>query len=161
MADYGRAIELDPEAAVNFCSRGDFRVSIGDYSGAASDYLRAQELDPGYSAPYISYAWLLATCADAQIRDSAKALQYAKIGLDLNPKREDAWAAYAAALAAAGRFDEAVEWQQRYATSKVLSELGRIQAQSVLALYKLRTPPIQAPPPVKKLIPAAQPPADQ
>src|SRR5205823_2810407 len=127
---------------------------------AASDYLRAQELDPKYSAPYISYAWLLATCADAQIRDAAKALQYAKIGLDLNPKREDGWIVYAAALAAAGRFDEAVEWQQRYASSKVLSETARIQAQSVLALYKLHTPPIQ-PPPVKKLIPAAQPPVDQ
>jgi tetratricopeptide (TPR) repeat protein len=160
MADYNRAIALAPGIPSNFCARGGLRVFTGDYTGAVSDYLRAQELDPKYSATYVRYAWLLATCADAQIRDPAKAVQYAKIGLDLNPKNEDAWAAYGAALAAAGRFDEAAEWQQRYASSKVHSEVSRIQAESTLALYKSHHAPLQPPPPVKKLAPAAQPSAD-
>ena len=160
MGDYNRAIELDSEKPVTFCERGDLRASLGDHSGAASDYLRAQKLDPKYSAPYISYAWLLATCPYDQVRDPAKALDYAKIGLDLNPKREEAWATYAAALAAVGRFDEAVEWQQRYATSKVLSEKARLQEAARLALYKSHQALVQSALPVKNPTPAAQPSAD-
>jgi tetratricopeptide (TPR) repeat protein len=135
MADYNRAIELDPEKPRHFCERGDLRTFLGDYTGAASDYIRAQKLDSNYSPPYLSYAWLLATCDDPQILDPARAVEYAKIALDLDPEREDAWAAYAAALAAAHRFDEAVKWQQRYVNWKGLSQAHRMQEASRLALY--------------------------
>jgi len=146
MADYDLAIELEPSVAVNFCCRGDLHAALGEYDAAAADYVRAQELDPSYSAPYISYAWMLATCYDPKIRNSEKAIEYAKIGFDLNPKREDAWPAYAAALAAAGRFDEAAKWQQKFAESKVLSEQARVEAQSRVALYKSHQPLVQPAP---------------
>lgn len=156
MADFNRAIELDPEKPVTFCERGDLRTLLGDYAGAASDYIRAHKLDANYSPPYISYAWLLATCDDPQTRDPVRAVEYAKTGLDLDPERQDAWAAYAAALAAAGRFDEAGEWQKRYANWKALSEAHRKQEASRLALYESHVALVLHPL-VKKPTPVAQP----
>jgi tetratricopeptide (TPR) repeat protein len=146
IADYDRAVELDPTVAVNFCCRGDLHAALGDYDAAAADYLRAQKLDPQYPAPYISYGWMLATCHEENVRNPTKAIEYAKIGLDLNPDREDAWPAYAAALAAAGKFDEAAEWQQKFADAKVLSEQARVEAQSRVALYKSHQPLVQPKP---------------
>ena len=165
MADYDRAVELDPNAPVNFCSRGDLHAVLGHYDAAAADYVKAQELDPQYSAPYISYAWMLATCYDPKIRNPEKAVEFAKIGYDLNPKREDAWPAYAAALAAAGKFEEAAEWQQKFADSKVLSEQARVDAQSRVALYKSHQPLVQPAPPAEDapktpVKPSASPTAD-
>ena len=149
MVEYDRAVELDPKAAVNFCSRGDLRAELGDYTGAVSDYQTSQQLDSRYAASYISCAWLLATCPDAQLRDGALAVEYAKIGLDLNPKREDGWKSYAAALAAVGKFEEAAKWQQRFADFRGLSEIARVQAQGMVALYKSHQPYI-APYPTKR-----------
>jgi predicted Zn-dependent protease len=74
-------------------------------------------------------------------------LEYAKTALALNPKREDTWGAYAAALAAVGRFDEAVECQQRYAASKVLNERYWVEAESMVSLYKSHQPYIAPYPP--------------
>ena len=76
MTDYDRAVELDPEVAVNFCCRGDLRARVGDYAGAAADYLQSQKIDPVLSAPYISYAWLLASCPDNKIQNPAAAVEY-------------------------------------------------------------------------------------
>ena len=158
MADFNRAVELDPTHAIVFCERGDLKNGLGDYEGATADYLKAQELDPKYPAPYISYAWMLATCADPSVRDPDMAAEYAKIGMDLNPRSEDAWAVYAAALAAAGKFDEAAEWQQRVADSRALSEHQRLEAQSMVGLYKSHNPLTQPGPdrPNTKTATAAQ-----
>jgi hypothetical protein len=86
---------------------------------------------------------MLATCYDAKIRNPAKAIEYAKIGLDLNPNREDAWGVYGIALAAGGRFDEAIEWEQRVADSKGMTESERTQAQFLVGLFKSHQPLVQ------------------
>jgi len=157
LADYDRAIELNPEAAIVFSARGDVNVEVGDCTAAAADYQQAMELDAKLPSAHFGYAFMLATCYDSKVRDPAKAIASAEKALELNPKNEGAWPAYAAALASAGRFDEAVEWQQRYASSKVLSEQERVEAQSRVELYRSHQPFIQRVPTGRQLRRSATP----
>ena len=46
LADYSRAIELDPEEAWVIASRGETYRAMGRYDQALADYDRAIELDP-------------------------------------------------------------------------------------------------------------------
>jgi tetratricopeptide (TPR) repeat protein len=48
LADYTRAIELDPSDAEFFGSRGQAYQAIGRYDEALADFNRAIELDPNY-----------------------------------------------------------------------------------------------------------------
>ena len=46
IADYSRAIELDPDDAAAYYNRGNAKSELDDYHGAIADYSRAIELDP-------------------------------------------------------------------------------------------------------------------
>ena len=52
IADYTRAIELDPKYASAYHNRGIAKSDKGDLDGAIADYSGAIELDPKFSAPY-------------------------------------------------------------------------------------------------------------
>jgi len=136
LADYDRAIELDPNKAINFVSRAEVRISLGKYAAALKDFERAQKLEPELPATYDAFSRLLATCPDRELRDGKRALEYAKIAMELNPNREEQWETYATASAAVGDFEQAIEWQQRFAYFKGLSEAQRSEAERRLALYK-------------------------
>jgi tetratricopeptide (TPR) repeat protein len=146
LADYDRAVELNPDRAIVLCGRGDLFAMVGDFDSAKADCLKAMDLDPKLSDPYIVYATMLATSYDPKIRDPQKAIENAQTALKLNPKNEDAWDTYAAALASAGKFEEAVEWEQRFASSKVLRNQQRVDAESRLALYRSHQPLIRPAP---------------
>jgi len=49
LADYSRAIELDPKYAPAYYNRGIAKNAKGDLDGAIADYNRAVELDPKLS----------------------------------------------------------------------------------------------------------------
>ena len=52
IADYDKAIELDPEYAAAFSNRGDAKSNLGDYAGAIADFDKAIELDPKDATAY-------------------------------------------------------------------------------------------------------------
>jgi lipoprotein NlpI len=52
IADYNRALELDPKFAAAYNNRGIAKVRKDDFDGAIADYSRALELDPKFAAAY-------------------------------------------------------------------------------------------------------------
>src|SRR5262245_25906474 len=52
IADYSRAIELDPAGADAYCDRGLAYASTGAYERATSDLTKALELRPGWIHAY-------------------------------------------------------------------------------------------------------------
>ncbi len=77
VADYSRAIELDPNHAYAFGERGSIYGDRGEYDRAISDLTRAIELDPGQSASYQSrgVAYLKTRKLDLARADLQKALE--------------------------------------------------------------------------------------
>ena len=52
IADYTKAIELDPNDAIAYNNRGLSKDNLKDYYGAIADYTKAIELDPNAANAY-------------------------------------------------------------------------------------------------------------
>jgi serine/threonine protein kinase/Tfp pilus assembly protein PilF len=52
LADYGRAIEMDPTLAPAYSNRGNTYAALQQYQAALHDFSRAIELDPTYAPAY-------------------------------------------------------------------------------------------------------------
>src|SRR5215468_2684176 len=52
MADYNKAIELNPKSATAYNNRGAIRSTKGDLNGALGDFNQAIRLNPNYALPY-------------------------------------------------------------------------------------------------------------
>ena len=95
-------------------NRGYNRHQLGEFAGALEDYQQAIELAPKYALALQNRAWLLATASDETFRDSAAAVASAKRACELtNYESIGDLSSLAAALAADGKFDEAVGWQEK------------------------------------------------
>jgi tetratricopeptide (TPR) repeat protein len=83
LADFNRAIKLNPEFAAAFGYRGRVRGTKGDPGGALADYDRAIELDPKEPEHYLSRAWFWEAKDDFDhaIADLDRAIE-------LDPKKE-------------------------------------------------------------------------
>ena len=115
LADYDRSIQLDPSYVVPWHLRGVTWQAQKEYAKALADYERAVQLAgnaPYASTYYTALALLRAGCPDAKIRDGDKALEAARKAHALAQGPAE-MAALAAAHAELGRFDEAVEWQEK------------------------------------------------
>src|SRR3972149_413920 len=111
--DLDRAIELAPEDPDAYTHRGNVRAELRDFDRAIDDLQQALSLDEEFSDAYRSLAWLLATCPDPRFRDPQQALVAAQRAAQLAPPGDPfVYEALAAAHANAGRFDEAVRFQQ-------------------------------------------------
>ena len=51
IADYDKAIELDPNFAAAYTNRGTAKAQLKQYSEAIADYDKAIELDPNLQQP--------------------------------------------------------------------------------------------------------------
>jgi spermidine synthase len=84
-------------------------AALGDYPRALDAHRRAVELAPKEPKPANNFAWILATCPTASLRDPAEAVRLAERACAqsnfLDPSLIDT---LAAAYAAAGRYDDAV-----------------------------------------------------
>ncbi|MEN0111514.1 MAG: tetratricopeptide repeat protein [Planctomycetota bacterium] len=104
---------LAPGDAAVATARGDLLSDLGRYAQARDAYGRAIVLDPQASTAYRNLAWLLATCPQPEHRDGVAALANAERAEQLLGGADDLTLdTRAAALAAAGRFDEAVAAQR-------------------------------------------------
>jgi tetratricopeptide (TPR) repeat protein len=140
IADYDQAIALDPSYTKTYHRRGNAKQAKGDFEGAIADYTKTIELDPNFSSAYCDLAWLLATCPEDNIRNGAKAVEYATKACEL---REWKNARYLDTLAAAdaevGNFEEAVKWENR-CLAFTLAKDDADQARLHLSLYMQKKP---------------------
>ena len=88
------------------------RFGTGQFSAASEALETALERFPGDVAVRHLLARLLATSPDAAVRDGERAVELARSVVDEQPAL-DHLETLAMALAEAGRFEEAVSWQQR------------------------------------------------
>lgn len=110
VADEQRSIR-DSEA---LAGRALSYMNLGQDTEAVADLNRAVELNPAQFQALNNLAWLLATSPDASIRDGSRAVDLARRACELSNWTEiSAISTYAASLAEAGDFDQAVEWQRR------------------------------------------------
>ena len=52
IADYTKALEIDPDFADAYYNRGNAKKKLGDYKGAIADYNKALEIGPDFAAAY-------------------------------------------------------------------------------------------------------------
>ena len=52
IADYTKAIEINPKKDSAYFNRGNAKTALKDYFGAISDYTKAIELDPNMKSAY-------------------------------------------------------------------------------------------------------------
>ena len=86
MADYTKAIEINPEYAPVYYFRGSAKDDLGDYQGAIDDYTKAIEIDPEFASAYNNRGIVRERVSDLEgtCRDWRKAV-------DLGDERPTEW----------------------------------------------------------------------
>ena len=112
MADYAKAIDVNPTWGMLFTNRGLTWQRLGEYQKALDDFNRSIDVEPGYGQAYQAKAWLLATCPDPKFLNGAEALGMAKqaVFIDHDQSTLDT---LAAAMARAGDFVQAAAVQRQ------------------------------------------------
>jgi tetratricopeptide (TPR) repeat protein len=141
IADYNKAIELNPNDADAYDNRGKARKGKGDAQGAIADYTKAISLDEKNAPAYNSLAWLLATTPKQGIRDGKLAVEYARKACELTKWQEPNYLdTLAAAYAEAGDFQYAVEWEKEALEFLDFAKETREEAHQRLELYSKGQP---------------------
>jgi tetratricopeptide (TPR) repeat protein len=113
LAHFREALRLDPSNAEAHYNVGSVFHWRGDGSEAMSQFRQAVRLKPDWVPAVISLAWLLATAPDEGLRNGAEAVILAQRAVDLTGRKDPgALDVLAAAFAAAGQFDRAIETSQ-------------------------------------------------
>ena len=107
-AAYTTALEIDSEFAEAAANRAFIRKRLGLFADAIADYEQALTLDGDSAAIHNDFAWCLATCPEAEFRDPERALMLARKATTDDPENADFLDTLAAAQAAKGDFDNAV-----------------------------------------------------
>ena len=143
VAQFRQAMALKPDFAEPYFNLGDALYLQGKAPEALAAWRTALRIDPEYVAALNETAWVLATSANASLRDGAQAVALAERAARLAGGQQPAILdTLAAAYAEAGRFPEAVQ-----IASQTL-ELARKQGdrrlgealEARLALYRAGTP---------------------
>jgi tetratricopeptide (TPR) repeat protein len=133
--DLDQAIQIDPKHAGAHSLRGFVYHEIKkDYEKAVKDYQAALQADPKAPNANNNLAWLMATCPDAKFRDGKKALEYATKACELTEMKNSYFLdTLAAANAEAGKFEEAIKWEQK------ALEIGGLGKEETGAKERLKT----------------------
>ncbi len=128
-----------PQDARTYARRGNQLSSEGETQKALSDFEQAIQMQPDLVLALNGAAWILATDADAKIRDGKKAVEYATRACEVtNWQDPDYFDTLAAAYAEAGQFENAVKWQTKAVAA--VPEEQRDDFQSRLDLYQSDKP---------------------
>jgi tetratricopeptide (TPR) repeat protein len=110
IADFSKAIEVFPQYSGAYLNRGTVHYAKRDYEAALKDYASAQQFDPNNVRAFNDAAWLLATCPVETMRNPKLAVQLAEQADAMSDLPVGNFLdTLAAAYAADGRFDDAVE----------------------------------------------------
>src|SRR5439155_17525669 len=88
-------------------TRGDAHAALGQWDKAVADYAKAIELNPAASA-LNNLAWLLATCAEATLRNPKRAVELAREAVALAPQAGYIWNTLGVAHYRAGEWNAAI-----------------------------------------------------
>jgi tetratricopeptide (TPR) repeat protein len=140
---FERALALSPNAVDAQYSLGKALVMTGRGEEGLAYWRQALSKDPDNLQVLNDTAWVLATSSNAALRDGNAAMPLAEHAVQLTSEREPAiLGTLAAAYAETGRYDKAVELEQR-ATELATQQGKAALAQSLnarLALYQEKTP---------------------
>lgn len=144
IADENEAIRLNPNFGPAYFLRGLYHDRKNDYDMALADFNEAIRLKPDFWMTYDPLAWLLATCPDANIRNGAKAIEYAKKECEYSLWQTPTYfRTLAVAYAEAGEFDNAVLWQKKYLSDYLKSHPSQNElepARQRLSLFEQKKP---------------------
>jgi hypothetical protein len=102
-----------------------------------ADFDAAIRLDPRDTIALNELAWLLATSKQEQWRDGKRAVELARAACNITGwKIPGLFDTYAAALAEAGKFEDAVKWQEAALESSEFARAQGAGASERLRLYR-------------------------
>jgi len=134
------AISFDPNNALAYDCRGAAREERHDFAGALADYQRAVEMQPKSLEANDALAWILAVSPNENVRNGAKAVEYATAACKLSQwKSPEALDTLAAALAETGQFADAVKWE-KISLGYLREKSALDDANHRLGLYELNFP---------------------
>jgi tetratricopeptide (TPR) repeat protein len=145
LAHYSAALQIEPNQPASHYNigiilelRGEMREAVRHFNLALTEKTRWPDL-------LVRLGWILATSADAGLRDGARALAVAREAAEATAfKDSTALDALAAAYAAVGRYDEAIETAQTALDNIVYPQAQRA-IESRLQRYRRRLPYVAAP----------------
>jgi len=109
-----KSLQLEPEVAITHKLLGNALAAKGEIEEALSNYQQALRLDPNYVEPMDQMARILCTHPDQKLRDVKKAIELAERAAVLTEYKDaKVLDTLAAAYAAAGRFEQAIETTQK------------------------------------------------
>jgi tetratricopeptide (TPR) repeat protein len=114
MHEYRAALQINPNFAVAHDNLGTALLRKGRAGEALSHYQEALKFEPANAKFQNNMAWLLATCADASLRNGHKAVELAQQANELSGgEKPGILDTLAAAYAEAGRFSDAIRTAQK------------------------------------------------
>jgi tetratricopeptide (TPR) repeat protein len=143
IASYRRAIQINPRFADACDNLGLAHFRKGETKEAFESWQQALEIKPGQISALNSLAWLLATTADAALRDGAKAVSLAERATRLSGGGNViVLHTLAAAYAEAGRYGEATATARRALELAVAQKNADLPAKLAkeIKLYEANTP---------------------
>ena len=131
------AVQLAPNSATARANLGSALLRTGRPDEALAQDQAAVELEPANAYLLNNFAWLLATCPKASVRNGARAVESAQKAERLTGGK-DAWVlgTLAAAYAEAGRFADAISAAQR-ALELAASQSNTVQVATLRAHIRL------------------------
>ncbi len=139
--DYSDGIRISKDNEQLFRYRAKAEYAAGKTENAISDLRKAIELRPSYELSTLELAWLLSTCPDDRHRDPETALRLLATVKDATRVDPYPSRVFAAAFAAAGRWDDAVSAQEKALdgmTKKGWKENRLIPAKQRLEMFRHR-----------------------
>jgi tetratricopeptide (TPR) repeat protein len=140
---YRRAATLRPDSVNAHGNLGQALFVQGHIPEALAEFREALRLNPDFPPALTGLAWIMATSADAGLRNPNEAIRLAERGAALTGQSEaSALDALAAAYAAAGRFDRAIAVARSAADLAATAGRPELAAQirQRQALYEKGTP---------------------
>jgi tetratricopeptide (TPR) repeat protein len=114
ITQYQLTLQINPNSAKAHNNLGNALMKKGRAIEALSHYQQALQIEPANAKAQDNLAWLLATCADASLRNGAKAVELARQANELSGGADPGFlATLAAAFAESGRFSDATQTAQK------------------------------------------------
>ncbi|MEZ6088812.1 MAG: tetratricopeptide repeat protein [Pirellulaceae bacterium] len=133
--DYQTAYRIDAGDPLRAIDLADGLQNAGQWGRAAETYRTAIRLDGGNLRAQLNLAWLLSTCPDGSIRNASQALQIIQNLKEIPEAEQFRYIdTYAAALAEAGQFQEAVRVAQT--GTNIVPESERAGFEARRAMYE-------------------------